>query len=327
MIRSTIDSAHLPIQNGTLAPISASQARLGLVTELKTPKGISVNLAAFKLELYNPNSTSTFNSSSNSTFEPPTILTLSVPEHTFKGRSALAIPPQNVTIANTTELSKFLTHAFSAHDKATIGVRAVTTAKIAASRYPVKLNKNVTFGGMRGLAGLHILSAAAIGSEEPDAINNPATTLQGSLILPNYSPLTIGLGDRVTYKVFSSVSNNSSNGDLQIGNATVPNLMLQPGNQTINFQSTANTTTIMSNLEMLLNGMDKQTGELGFSVVGDKAYVGEEHIPYLDGVMKNVKVHGGLPFCEALKLVDMMQVPLDMMDKIDVNKFMECVST
>ncbi|PSR75202.1 hypothetical protein BD289DRAFT_200454 [Coniella lustricola] len=324
VIKSTVDSARLPIHNGTLAPVSAMQARLSLVTQMDTPANVAVKLTAFNLELYNPDSTST-NASTYAIPQPPTILSLAVPEQSLKGRSKLIIPEQDVTINNTAEFSKFLVNAFSANANVTIGVRAAATAKVAASSYPFTLDKNVSFAGLRSLAGLQVLSTAAVGND------TPATMLHGNMSLPNYSPLMIGLGDRVTYNVFSvdrnAGANSSTNSSepFQIGHAIVPNLLLQPGNQTIDFEGRTDTQSVMDNLATLLHGMDKETGELGFSVVGDRAYVGNEHIPYLDDLMKNVKVQGTMSFCEAVKLVDVSGVPMDMMDLVDLDKVFDCM--
>ncbi|KAF3769719.1 hypothetical protein M406DRAFT_66190 [Cryphonectria parasitica EP155] len=304
IIQHTIDQATLPISNGTLAPLNASAVRLGFTTELSTPSGTTVYLEPFTLDLYNPD-----------TNGHPAFASLAVPGHRLSGRSAIEVPAQDVQVRDTAELSMFLARAFAAPEVTSVGARAEgAVARLAASRYSVRLDKQVTLAGLRGLEGVRIMETAARedyieeGEEEKEKAD-----LGGSLEVPNSSPLTVRLGN-VTYSVLA--------GGVQIGQALTRDLELQPGNQTLEFEAVTDADSVIAHLEEVLGEMED--GVIGFTVVGERATVNGEHIPYLDAVLTNVTVAGGLPFCEAMKIIPMEKLPLTAISLIDFDLLMEC---
>lgn len=285
-----------------MQPLTASTVRLGLTTELSTPAGAAVRLDPFTLELYNPGS-------------GPTFATLSVPAQNLRGATPVEIPTQDVRVEDAAELAHFVSTVFAGSEgrgAAVVGVRGDFVARFAASSYPVRVDKEVRFGGLRSLGGLRVEDTDVSEDREADGTN-----LRGSFMVPNPSKVTVGLGN-VTYDVLV--------GGVRIGQAFVDDLQLEPGNQALTFRGVSDDEAVVDNLEKLVGAMDEETSDIQFTVVGSSSTVNGEHIPYLDDVLSRVKVASGIPFCEGVKMVNMDLLGLDQVDVIDADLLWSCPS-
>lgn len=305
--------------------VSANQVRFGLTTELSVPAPFTVGLDAFTLDLYNvvddDDTTTTPGSSGGDHGHPPpaAFVTLAVPAQTLKGTTTIEIPAQVVDVLNAAELTKFLARAFTAdRDKAIVGVRGTSVARLAGAtssllRYPVDLDKAVRLDGLRGLDGLHVEELVPVAPAEADG-----TSLRGSLWLPNDSVLSLGLGN-VSYDV--------SVAGVRIGETSVADLHIVPGDQTIQYGGTTDADAVMGNARTVLESLDGD-GSFEFLVTGKEATVNGEHIGYLDDILSKISVKTQVDVCTAMASLGqkaMGKMPLDVMDLLPWDRLMDCM--
>lgn len=322
-------SASLPVRAGLLEAVSPTAVRMGLTTELTTPSRLAVRLDAFHLDLYNPASTGG---------SPPTFVSLAVPAHALQGTSPLTVPPQDATVRDQVELSRFLARAFAAgtaagtasggngnlsDQRVTVGVRGRSVARLGAGAtlaYPVRLDKQVRLDGLDGLDGLRVEVLAPVSTAE--AVADPAlgddTNLRGTLWLPNVSPLALGLGN---------VSHRVEVAGVAVGTATIGDLRISPGNQTVAYEGQLDAAAVMANLLAVMGAVD-DAGNIELAVTGDRATVDGEHIEYLDEVLGKMSVNAKLSMCDAIKSIPeelMQDIPADVMEKLPLQQIMKCM--
>lgn len=297
MIASTMASAAMPVKAGTLEAVSSSMVRIGLTTELNSPSGISVGLDSFPLELYN-----------SDTPGQPAFVTLIVPAHTLNGHNTIDIPAQEVHVHSEPELRKMLVRAFNS-ETATVGIRGTSTAKLGAVEYPVNLNKTVELGGLRNLNGLVVESTNPLAPAAADGSN-----LEGSIMLPNFSPLGLGLGN-MTLNMYAE--------GLQVGTVSARDVYAKPGNQSVAYTGTLDVDTVSQNMELVL----KQAKELnGIELVirGVQMTVDGQHVSYLDDVVQLIQVKTVVDICVAKALMPLDKIPLSALNLMPMSALVGC---
>lgn len=307
-VQRYIDRASLPLLDGSIEAVSANQIRVGLVSQVSGPDAFAVRLDAFDLHLSNvvngtavsTNTTTTSNDTtttvtvSNTTVAPPgqepppTFLTLRVPAQTIEGRSNMTIDPQTVDVQNHTELSTFLTRAF-AGSEGSVRVQGTTTARLGLLAYPVKFDKAVYFGGLQSLDGTNVTSTeAVVPADETDGSN-----IRGTLMVPNKSPFTLALGNTTCW-VIGMMGSGMLDG--YMGNTTVHDLVIHPGNQTIDYRGQLDLKAI--SVGMLMVPTNREVMERGLIQIafrGNQTVVDGEHIGYLDEVLHKIDVFAEVP--------------------------------
>lgn len=314
IIKSTIDSAELPVHAGSMDAVSAHQVRFGLTTQLNVPAAFTVGLDAFTLDLYNVD-----------TPDHPSFVTLAVPAQTLKGTTPIDIPPQVVDVHNTAELTKFISRAFTAdRGEATIGVRGTSVARLGGGggrlSYPVAIDKVVQLDGLRGLDGLHVEELVPVtpNTKQDDDDDDDGTTLRGSLWLPNESVLSLGLGN-VSYDV--------SVAGVRIGETRVADLHIVPGDQRIQYGGKTDADAVMGNARTVLGSLDED-GKFEFLVTGRESTVNGEHIGYLDDVLSKINVKTQVDICTAMASLGkeaMGKMPLSVMGLLPWDRLMDCM--
>lgn len=271
------NGARLPIHSASFIAISKDRLAVSLSTELKGPSGLGVHINPFDLHLYNDETGG---------FHP--FISVPVPAQTIRGQTEIDIERTIASVKNHTELVKWLTKAV--HQKTTnVNFRAKTTAHIGAIKAPIKINKTTSLHGLDRLSGVELSSMDLIDAKENDGNN-----FQGILMLPNCSPLSLGLGN-LTLDTWA--------GDVLIGNATVINVHLKPGNNTIPFIGQVFLDSVMMNALGIIasqkSSLDKGFLELGISVNSTTA--NGESVTYLQDVLNDVKFTAQLHEHEVLR--------------------------
>jgi hypothetical protein len=271
-----VDDTNLPIYEGSIKALSDTQVSVGLRTALDVPAGLTVSLDGFVLYLYNSDSEG---------FNPYTSVSLS-PE-TVKGHTVISIQDQVVDIGNRTELNKWLQRTLS-NKTSDISVRGDTTAHLGALKAPIHLEKTVSINGLNELAGVKLNSLRIVLPPEADGSN-----LIGNFTLPNWSPLTMGLGN-LTF--------NTMAGDTIIGNATILNVELPPGNSTREFRGQIFLDVLIANIGKVISSQTDvlRTGNIVVGITGNSTIVNGEHITYLENVLNNVRIDTPVPIIQAL---------------------------
>lgn len=116
----------------------------------------------------------------------------------------------------------------------------------------------------------------------------------GNLTLPNPSVLTIQIGDIVL---------DIKSGDLVIGNATVKDLTLKPGNNVSPITGVLDLTTILSNLGEVLKSQSSllSTGNLTLDTITRSVVWNNEEVPYYTKVMSELTLVAKVPIADTLK--------------------------
>lgn len=210
------------------------------------------------------------------------MVTIAFPKQLLESHATLPveIAPQTLHVQSHGELQRFLTRAYAANTT-TVGVRGTIKAHLGALSYNVKLDKHVKLVGLNGLPGMRITEMVPTAPEDEGN-----ASLNGSLRLPNPSAMTLDLGD-VYYKV--------SSGGVQVGTSWAKNLHIDPGVQDIPYQGELLVDEIVDkdndwvNFKQISSTMD-EGGHIHFDIVGDRAYVNDEPIAYLDGVIAQIQL-------------------------------------
>jgi hypothetical protein len=271
-----VNNAHLPIRSGSFEAISDKQVVVGLKAVLDGPSSLNVQMDPFEMHLYNEETNG---------FYPFT--SVFVPAHKIRGKTEINIRKETVNIQNHTELNKWLRRAVY-HKKTNISVKAETTARWGPIKAHIKINKTASLDGLDQLSGLRIDSMALIKGKE-----NNGNNFQGTFILPNHSPLSIGLGN---------LTLNTWAGDVLIGSATVTGAYLEPGNNTIPFTGqifldavTMNSAAIVASQSSFL-----PNGYLELGISGNSTIANGEHITYLEDVLNGIRLKAQLHENEVL---------------------------
>lgn len=272
-----MNNTNLPIYNATIKAISNDQVIIGLETALDVPAGLTVTLDAFDLYLYN--------SDTGGPFSPYTSVALT--SQTVSGHTVITVTNQTVNVGNRTELNKWL--AKTLYNTTTdISVRADTTAHLGAIKAPIHLEKTVTIDALRKLDGVSFNEVRFVLPPEEDGTN-----LIGNFTLPNWSPLTIGLGN-LTFNVWA--------GNIIIGNATILDVELPPGNSTKAFRGQIFIDVLVKNLGKVISSQASAitSGDIIVGISGNKTTVNGEHITYLENVLNTIRIDTKVPLLQAL---------------------------
>ncbi|KAI0178137.1 hypothetical protein BJ166DRAFT_600766 [Pestalotiopsis sp. NC0098] len=275
--QAIVNNTELPIYNGSIKALSNDQVLIGLETALDVPAGLTVTLDGFELFLYN--------SDTQGAISPYTSVNL--PEQSFNGHTVIQIANQIVNVGNRTELNKWLTK--TVYNKTTdISVVADTTAHLGAIRAPIHLQKTVTIDALDKLDGVRLDSVRIVLPPEADGTN-----LIGNFTLPNWSPLTMGLGN-LTFNAWA--------GDVIIGNATLLDVELPPGNSTRCFRGQIFIDVLVGNLGRIISSQAGAiaSGNLLVGISGNSSTVAGEHITYLEDVLNNIRIDTQVPLIQAL---------------------------
>lgn len=287
---------------------------MSLTTELTTPAGLAADLDAFRLDLYTPHDKDddAAAAAADGQTQPPAFATLDVPARHLRGRTAVEIPEQVVRVLDAPALQRFLARAFDA-ERAVVGVRGSSVVRLGAGlAYATHIDQPVAFEGLRRLAGLRVEALEPIVPAEADG-----TSLRGSLWVSNHSPLTVGMGN-VTYDVLA--------GGVRVGETTVENLRMVPGNQTIEYKGKLDSDVLVANIRDVLGSLNEE-GNLEFVVTGNQSMVNNERIGYLDEVLSKINVKASFTLCQAMKSLPqgaMMKMPLDVMMLLPFDKIVNC---
>lgn len=111
--------------------------------------------------------------------------------------------------------------------------------------------------------------------------------------MPNHSVVTFALGN-VTLNLMSK--------DLILGHALIENVVLKPGNNTVDLSGRLEIGTVLDNLGTILenNAEAIREGNIELSASGNQTVYNGKHIPYFERVLNNLTLTTQVPI---MKLV------------------------
>lgn len=232
---------------------------------------------------------------------------IEIPGQTIKGNYSLKVTDQLTPILNMTSWETFVSQAVSQKETA-LSLHGVTVGYLGVLKNHIILDKDVVMPS-ESLArvvfhGLLIFEIALNKFEGFSIANStfllPAeddgTNLVANITLPNPSVLSFEVGT-ITLDL------KSGNTDLVIGNATVKDVTLRPGNNTFPLRGVIDIGAMIGNLSEVLSsqGPAIRTGALSLTAVTRSIVSNGTLIPYY------TKVLGSLPLVANVSIGDVLR--------------------
>jgi hypothetical protein len=138
--------------------------------------------------------------------------------------------------------------------------------------------------GLNNLQGFQVLNFNISLTPGPDGSN-----LRGQVYIPNPSPISFSMGQ--------VVQNLYVDGQY-IGNNTIANFQLNPGNNVLNFTGVSDQTTVIN-----LISTKYTNGILPVTIIGNSSIINGQHIPYYEVPLQSVSLQTELNVGAALSAV------------------------
>lgn len=265
IVQRIVDDQGLPIKGGAFLCLSPTQMMISLETSLRTP--LAARIDPLTMFLYNR--------ATPGAFSP--FLNLTLPGQTLDGETAIVVTNRTVTITNETELTTWFDSVWD-KPRTELSVRGDSTVHLGALHSRVHLEKTVTVDSLNQLSGFGIESLSLIMPPLGDGRN-----VRGTLNLPNWGSLTLGLGN---------VSLNLMAGDVRIGLITIYDVLIPPGNNTRDFDGRLYLDQVASHLGAVLasQGEALNQGMIQIDATGNATVVHGRHIPFVEAILNKKRV-------------------------------------
>lgn len=258
-MQSLVSKQSLPIDSGSLIVLDPRTIKISLSTELDTPLPVEIDTTV--LHLYNKNTTN---------YSPYVNLTLDGMH--VNHRTTVAIVNQTVPIANASETVVWLDQVFD-REEADVSIKSDLTVRLGAlTSYP-SLDKTVTIPGLRKLSGLGIQDLKLNMTADKDGNN-----ISGAMNVPNWGILKLFLGD-ITFDLLTA--------GIPIGQVTLKDTMLNPGNNSCPFIGTLSLPNVISHIGPILQAQSEplKDGKIRLQAKGNKTMINGEHITIVESVL------------------------------------------
>lgn len=203
----------------------------------------------------------------NGTFasEPMSILTM--PRiHALHPKSNASVIGQTVQILNLDQITEYATQVLSLKNVSTALTGRTNLHEGKLPTVNIKYNTTTTYAGLNGLAGFNVTGAK---------VNLTAATgepnLSGFAYIPNPTVLTVAMGN-VTLSL-QTVKEGV------VGNATINNLTIAPGNNTLPMTATVDQTKVISSMD--------SNGFVDMVITGTSAVYNGQHITYYEKALSS----------------------------------------
>ncbi|KAJ6077345.1 uncharacterized protein N7446_000281 [Penicillium canescens] len=269
--RRIVDNTTLHVYSAQILSPNADQFTFILHISLDVPRGLRIRTDPLNLSLFNRDVTP---------MEP--YLTVALPGYSLRGKTELSITRNVTDILNMKQFVNTL--ASAVYNKSfTISAKGSTIGHLGALKTPLIVDKDIELKGLNKLSGFSIDSARLIIPKEADGTN-----LVGVVILPNYSVFTFALG-KVTLNLQSS--------DMVIGQATLENVVLKPGNNSVSLRGQLDMDTVIDNLPVILSTPKSalMDGELELNASGNSTIYDGKHIAYYEKLLNNLTITTKVP--------------------------------
>ena len=208
--------------------------------------------------------------------------------HLHATQSGTNLIDQDVSI---TDLAAFTAYNIAVLNQESVQINVNGSTTLHEMKFPdakVAYNTTTTMKGFNKFSGFNVSSIKAI--IPPDA---DGTNMVGEVYFPNPSVLTLHMGN-VTFGNFLPATPYSS--PYFLGNSTLENLVLVPGNNTIPMRSVINQTVLLDAI-----GLVYKDGILPVDIVGATSVYNGQHLPYFEAALQSLTQHVKLDAGAALK--------------------------
>lgn len=204
---------------------------------------------------------------------------------TLDGYTKVNITDQLVTILNQTEMESWFGGVLR-NAQTSLSVKGKTQVHVGALHYDVNIDKTEMISTLDDLEGFGFGDLELVLPADADGTN-----VKGSLTLPNWSPLTIGLGN---------VSLNVLSGPVLVGIVHIQDVVAPPGNTTLDFRGQVFIADIVKNIGPIIQSQASAIidGNLNISASGNASVVNGQHIGYVENVLNNQVLSTEVPILE-----------------------------
>lgn len=202
----------------------------------------------------------------NGTFAATPFMTIPMPKiHALHPRSNVSVNGEVVTV---TDLDQLTDYCIQVMTNPNVTTALTGKTKLHEGKLPVTTihyNSSSTYAALNGLAGFNVTNARINLTSTPNFF--------GDTYIPNPSVMTIAMGN-VTLSLSTAAAG-------VVGNATINDMTLVPGNNTLPMTAVINATKV-------LDSMDTE-GNVEMMITGtDAVYGGQELSYYRDALKSNV---------------------------------------
>ncbi|PTU23579.1 hypothetical protein P175DRAFT_0508236 [Aspergillus ochraceoroseus IBT 24754] len=270
------DDTNITVYSATMMNPKPDAVTLTLNTSLAIPLGLRVGIDPLNINLFNRDSNPRI-----------TYLTVPLPEYSLKGTTNLVATSNNTPVLDEDEFVRALAMAVYSK-KITLSAGGEPTVHLGALKAHLKLDKDVELAGLDKLNGFSIDEAAFLLPALPDGSN-----LNGKATLPNHSVVTFALGN-VTLNLMAK--------NIVLGTARLENVILQPGNNSVNFTAKADIKHALDNIGSILKAEADalRSGDIELSASGNQTVYNGVHIPYFERVLNNLTITARVPIISIL---------------------------
>jgi hypothetical protein len=121
--------------------------------------------------------------------------------------------------------------------------------------------------GLNGLEGFNLTKFELLTTAQPDGSNS-----KGTVFIPNPSVCTYAMGN---------LSMSMYVGNVSIGNSTLDDVLLRPGNNTFSLRALTNETTVAG---LLFTAY--KSGIFPITIVAEEAVYNGQHLPYYENALR-----------------------------------------
>ncbi|RMZ38050.1 hypothetical protein CA14_005074 [Aspergillus flavus] len=271
-----VNDASIPIHSAAIMQPTPDGLTFSLSASLSVPLGLSVRIDAFNLSLFN-----------RGVKPMKPYVTVPLEGLRLKGKSDITITNQTTKIQDQDQFTTILSNAVYS-ERFKLSAYGKATAHLGKIKVPLKLDKDIELNGLNMLKGFSIDNAGVVLPPEADGSN-----LLGQATLPNYSVVTFALGN---------VTLDLKIDDIILGNGTINNVLLKPGNNSVPLRAVVDIPNAIKNIAPILaaetNALSQ--GNVMISASGQSTIYEGEHIPYFEKVLNNLTISANVPILKVL---------------------------
>ena len=197
---------------------------------------------------------------------------------------------QDVSI---TDLEAFTAYNVAVLNDESVQVDVVGKTWLHEMDFPdttVNYNTTTTMKGLNKLSGFNVTSFSIKLAADPDGTN-----MVGEVSIPNPTVLTLAMGN-VTF--FNLLPASASGPATTIGNSTLENLVLKPGNNIIPMKSIVDQTMVIEAIATTY-----KDGKLPVDIIGVSSIYNGQHLTYYEKALQGLTQHVTLDVGSALKAI------------------------
>ncbi|KAI0008256.1 hypothetical protein F4779DRAFT_618811 [Xylariaceae sp. FL0662B] len=269
IVQRILDNQAMLVTDGAFVAVSSQKLNISISTSLDTP--LPADIDPVNLFMYNKNTP---------TFSP--FVNVTLPPLHVDGDTPIVVTDQTVTITNETELVAWFGDVFDL-PKVTLSTRGEAPVHLGALHSTAHIEKTVEVNSLNKLNGFAIEHMQLLLPPKPNGTN-----IQGTLNLPNWGALTLGIGN---------LSLNLMSGDVRIGLITIYDVILPRGNNLRYFNGELFLDVLLQNFGKVLasQGDALSNGNIQIDATGNATIVNGEHIKFIEAVLNKRRVSSTVP--------------------------------